>query len=157
MPTQAALEAHIVTFVAPNQAPEWGCDSTWEPNGTPNLENCIAVFGVTYDLGPSSPAYVTDTLSAFNAGALRRFGDKIPYPGILNLDAILPAARSHYTYPGSLVCPPLQRPTRSLRRALPDAFEYTSNDLSCLCHAANHTPFFRSETCRLALSRMYGI
>ena len=129
MPVQAALEAHIVTFVAPNQAPEWGCDGIWDPNGTPNLENCIAVFGVTYDLGPSSPSYISNTISAYNAGALRRFGDTTPYPGTLNLDAILPAARSHYTYPGSLVRPPLP-PLPPLLSSLPLPARLDANNSS---------------------------
>eukprot|EP00892_Ulva_mutabilis_P002098 jgi/Ulvmu1/1188/UM108_0016.1 len=100
-----AMEAHIVTFVAPNQATEWGCDSVWfDDLGPPNLENCIAVFGMTYELGPSSPSFISAAVAS--AGNLQAFGDKTAYPGTLNLNAVLPAAKSHYTYPGSLTTPP---------------------------------------------------
>ena len=104
---QAALEAHIVTFVAPNQASAWGCDGTWDENQPINLNNCIAVFGVAYDLGATTPGYLQTVINEYNAGGLNQVGQTKPFPGTLNLDALLPADRGHYTYPGSLVRSPL--------------------------------------------------
>lgn len=95
-----------MTFVGPNQATEWGCDSMWEMNGTPNLENCVAVFGMMYDIGPSTPHWLQTTVNTAAAGRLRFVDDTAPFPGTLDLNAVLPQTKSHFTYPGSLVrCP----------------------------------------------------
>jgi hypothetical protein len=53
---QGAAEAHIVTWVAEGDAPDWGCDVVWkgkeltEEESARHLANCVAVFGVVYRL-----------------------------------------------------------------------------------------------------------
>lgn len=100
----AAAETHIVTLAGPGQAPpEWGCDAIWE-GGDPVLENCTAVFGVMYRLGTPStePGY----LEAAVKEAPDVAGAKKPLSaGQLNVDNIMPADRSYYTYIGSLTTP----------------------------------------------------
>lgn len=56
LPLQGAAEVHIVSAVAEGEAPEWGCDEVWQ-GGDANLEQCIAVFGIIFKIGDSSPDY----------------------------------------------------------------------------------------------------
>jgi hypothetical protein len=56
---QYPAEVHIVSAVALGEAPEWGCDKYWATGLDSDLEfsRCIAVFGVFYVLGNSSPKW----------------------------------------------------------------------------------------------------
>lgn len=53
---QGAAEAHIVSYVAEGEAPDWGCDVVWkaedptDEESARHLENCVAVFGTIYRL-----------------------------------------------------------------------------------------------------------
>lgn len=53
---QGAAEAHIVSYVAEGDAPDWGCDVAWsdeeatDEEATRQLENCVAVFGIMFRL-----------------------------------------------------------------------------------------------------------
>lgn len=98
---QAAAETHIVTLVGPGEAPEWGCDEYWS-TGDPVLENCTAVFGIMYRLG--EPEMVPGYFEAAIKEAPQVAGAEKPLAaGEIDIQNLLPADTSYYTYIGSLV------------------------------------------------------
>lgn len=87
-----------MSFVAQGERPEWGCDDFWT-NGTPNLEDCVAVFGTLFKLGTSSPGW----FDAMFAQASTTVGSEVSFSGGFNLNDIIPSNKAYWGYKGSLV------------------------------------------------------
>jgi hypothetical protein len=71
---QYAAEAHIMTTVAKGEASDWGCNDFWDV-GALAVSNCIAVFGILYQLNSPSPPYFTKVFNEANATA----GSRAPF------------------------------------------------------------------------------
>lgn len=102
---QSVAELHIVTFVAEGEAPEWGCDAVWQ-GGDPVLDKCVAVFGVLYRLGRTSPGWF-DKMFTEAPNVVETDKGKPYSEGNFDLNKIIPQDKTYWGYRGSLVRAPI--------------------------------------------------